>query len=62
MNLRAARKKKRLDAFITERDQHRTENDASERFKALTEAMALGKPSEKPKAKCRTSRAGSSED
>mgnify|MGYP007114267183 FL=1 len=62
MNLRDARKKKKIDAFMTEREQHRTENDASERFKALTEAMALGKPSAKPKAKRRTSRSGSSED
>lgn len=62
MNLRDARKKKKLDAFMTEREQHRTENDASERFNALTRAMALGKASEKPKAKRRTSRGGSSED
>lgn len=62
MNLREARKKKKLDQFLTERDQRRTEDDASERFKALTEAMALGKAAEKPRAKHRTSRKGSSED
>lgn len=62
MNLRDARKKKKLDAFMAERDQHRTEDDASERFKELTRAMALGKASGKPKSKRRTSRAGSSED
>lgn len=61
MNLRDARKKKKLDAFMAERDQHRTENDASERFQKLTRAMALGKAEGKPKSKRRTSRAGSAE-
>lgn len=35
MNLRDARKKKKLDAFMTEREQHRTETDASERLKRV---------------------------
>jgi hypothetical protein len=61
MYLRDARKKKKLDAFMTERDQHHTEDDASERFKALTEAMALGKAGEKPRSKHRTKHEGSSE-
>lgn len=61
MNLRDARKKKKLDAFLTERDQHRTEDDASERFHKLTQAMALGKGGEKPKSKHRIKPSGPSE-
>jgi hypothetical protein len=59
MNLREARKKKKLDQFLTERDQHRTEDDASERFRVLTEVMALGKVDQKRRSKRRTKRAGS---
>ena len=61
MNLRDARKKKKLDQFMREREEHRTEDDASERFRTLTEAMALGKVDQKPRSKHRTKRAGSSE-
>lgn len=62
MNLRDARKKKKLELFVNERENDKTRDDASERFQKLTEAMALGVPLEKPKAKRRTKRAGSSED
>ena len=59
MNLRDARKKKKLDAFLTERDQHRTEDDASERFHKLTQAMALGKGRGKAKIKASNKAFGS---
>lgn len=62
MNLRDARKKKRLDHFMRERDETPTRDDASERFQRLTRAMALGTAGEKPKAKSRTSRKAASED
>jgi hypothetical protein len=62
MNLRDARKKKKLDEFMRERDESSTRDDASERFQRLTRAMALGKAGEKPKSKSGTSRKASSED
>lgn len=62
MNLRDARKKKKLDAFMTERDDHPTRDDASERFQKLARAMLTGKAAEKPKSKSRTSRKATSED
>lgn len=62
MNLRDARKKKKLDAFMTERDDHPTRDDASERFQALARSMLKGPAGEKPKSKSRTSRKASAED
>lgn len=61
MNLRDARKKKNLDAFMTERDDHPTRDDASERFQALARAMVKGQVAEKPKSKSRISRKASGE-
>lgn len=62
MNLRDARKKKKLDAFMTERDDQPTRNDASERFQKLTRAMLTKQGDGKPKSKPRTSGVGSSKD
>lgn len=62
MNLREARKKKALEAFAKEHDQHRTENDPSEKFTRLVRRMALGQADEKPKSKPRTSRGATSGD
>ena len=62
MNLRDARKKKKLDEFMRERDEAPTRDDASERFQRLTRAMALGKAAGKPKSKSGTSRKATSED
>lgn len=62
MNLREARKKKKLDQFMRERDEAPTLDDASERFQRLTRAMALGKVEQKPRSKAGTSRKASSED
>jgi len=62
MNLREARRKKKLDQFMRERDEAPTRDDASERFQRLTRAMALGKADEKPKSKSGTSRKATSED
>jgi hypothetical protein len=62
MNLREARKKKMLEAFAKEHDQHKTQDDASERFTRLARRMALGQADEKPKSKPRTSGGATSLD
>jgi hypothetical protein len=62
VNLREARKKKKLDAFMTERDDAPTRGDASERFQKLTRAMLRGQGGEKPPSKSQTSRKASAED
>jgi hypothetical protein len=62
MNLREARKKKKLDQFMRERDETPTRDDASERFQRLTRAMARGEDGGRPAAKSRTSRKVSDED
>ena len=42
MNLREARKKKVLEEFAKEHDQHKTQDDASERFARLARRLAFG--------------------
>jgi hypothetical protein len=62
MNLRDARKKKKLDQFMRERDEGATRDDASERFQRLTRAMVRGEDARKHKSKSGTSRKASGED
>jgi hypothetical protein len=62
VNLREARKKKKLDEFLRERDESPTRDDASERFQRLTRTMALEKADEKSKSESGTSRKVTSED
>jgi hypothetical protein len=62
MNLREARKKKKLDQFMRERDDHPTRDDASERFTRLKKLMVTETGDGRPKSKSGTSRKATSED
>jgi hypothetical protein len=62
MNLREARKKKKLDQFMRERDEGPTCDDASERFQRLTRRWREARTRESIRSKSGTSRKATSED